>query len=69
MTANDERTPAQRVHDIPLILDALGRAVRDALLMHKRAGNPVAVKRDGEIVMVPPEEIPDLDEVSEPTGE
>ena len=63
MRPKDERTPAERVHDIPLILEALGRAVRDALLVHKRAGNPVAVDRDGQVVMVPPEEIPDLDDL------
>lgn len=32
-------------------------AVREALLDHKRAGNPVAVWRDGKVVIVPPEEI------------
>jgi hypothetical protein len=36
---------------------ALGRAVRHALLMHKRAGNPIAVWRDGRVVIIPPEEI------------
>ena len=32
-------------------------AVREALLDHKRAGNPIAVWRDGKVVIVPPEEI------------
>ena len=32
-------------------------AVREALLMHKRAGNPVAVWRDGKVVLLQPEEI------------
>lgn len=36
---------------------AFRRAVRDALLDHKRAGNPVAVWKDGRVVIVPPEEI------------
>jgi hypothetical protein len=31
--------------------------VREALLDHKRAGNPVAVWRDGKVVIVPPDEI------------
>lgn len=35
----------------------LRRAVRQALLMHKRAGNPVAGWRDGKVVIIPPEEI------------
>ncbi len=40
---------------------ALRGAVREALLMHKRAGNPIAVWKDGQVTLVPPEEIP-LDE-------
>ncbi len=36
---------------------ALRRAVRQALLMHKRLGNPVAAWKDGEVVIIPPEEI------------
>lgn len=35
----------------------LRRAVRHALLMHKRAGNPIAVWRDDRVVIIPPEEI------------
>ena len=33
------------------------RAVNDALRMHKRLGNPIAVWRDGKVVIIPPEEI------------
>lgn len=36
---------------------ALGRAVRRALLEHKRAGNPICTWRDGKVVWIPPEEI------------
>ncbi|HEX7955718.1 MAG TPA: hypothetical protein VF508_02180 [Pyrinomonadaceae bacterium] len=36
---------------------ALRRAVRAALLEHKRAGNPVAAWKDGEVVIIPAEEI------------
>jgi hypothetical protein len=43
---------------------ALARAVRQALLQHKRMGNPVAVWRDGKIVWIEPEEI----DVSEEDG-
>jgi hypothetical protein len=32
-------------------------AVREALLMHKRIGNPVAIWKDGRVVIIPPEEI------------
>jgi hypothetical protein len=33
---------------------ALRRAVRGALVMHKRLGNPIASWRDGKVVIVPP---------------
>jgi hypothetical protein len=36
---------------------AYERAVREALLMHKRAGNPVVVERDGKMVILQPDEI------------
>jgi hypothetical protein len=36
----------------------LRRAVRHALLMHKRAGNPVAVWKDDRLVIIQPEDIP-----------
>ena len=37
----------ERLQDTNLIQKALARAVREALLRHKQAGNPVAVWRDG----------------------
>jgi hypothetical protein len=37
---------------------AVQRAVDEALRQHKRAGNPVAVWRDGQVVWLTPEEIP-----------
>ncbi|MCY3021274.1 MAG: hypothetical protein NTW87_19850 [Planctomycetota bacterium] len=40
-----------------LIDKAIATAVREALLQHKRAGNPVAEWRDGKVVWVPPEQI------------
>lgn len=40
---------------------AITKGVREALLKHKRAGNPVAVSRNGEIVLLQPSDI-------EPTG-
>ena len=35
----------------------LRRAVHDALVRHKHAGNPVAIWRDGKVVLLQPEEI------------
>lgn len=36
---------------------AYERAVREALLKHKQAGNPIAVEQDGKIVILQPDEI------------
>ena len=33
-------------------------AVRDALLRHKERGNPVVIERNGEIVWIRPEDLP-----------
>ena len=48
----------ERLMDIGLIEAALVRAVRNALLHHKRAGNPVADWQDGRVVWVAPDDIP-----------
>jgi hypothetical protein len=53
-----ERQPYERVHDIPLILEQMRLAVREALALHKRMGNPVAVWRDGKVEWIQPEDIP-----------
>jgi hypothetical protein len=37
---------------------AFKRAVRDALRKHKQANNPVAIWRNGKIVILQPDEIP-----------
>jgi hypothetical protein len=39
------------------ISEACERAVREALLKHKLAGNPIAVSRDGKVVILEPDEI------------
>lgn len=36
---------------------AYERAVREALLKHKHAGNPVPIWRDGKVVLLQPAEI------------
>ena len=37
---------------------ALDHAIRDALLLHKQAGNPIATWQGGKVVLVAPEDIP-----------
>ncbi len=52
------RAPVDRVDDIPRILEAMRQAVREALLDHKRAGNPVAVWRNNRVEWIQPEDSP-----------
>jgi hypothetical protein len=56
--SDSDPAPAERIHDLPRILRALRQAVREALLDHKRAGNPVAIWKDGRVEWVQPEDIP-----------
>jgi hypothetical protein len=46
------------LNDSNRIERAVQRAVQDALRLHKRAGNPIAIWRDGKVVWLAPEEIP-----------
>jgi len=48
---------AERLADTALIGSAINRAVREAVLAHARAGNPVATWRDGKVVWIQPAEI------------
>lgn len=57
MKENDTRSIREKLADLELIQNALDRAVREAVLSHARAGNPVAVWRDGKVVWIPPAEI------------
>jgi hypothetical protein len=54
-----EPNPLDRVEDVPRILAAMRRAVREALLEHKRLGNPIAAWREGRMVCLQPDEIPE----------
>ncbi len=50
---NGEEDRIERIFsDEKQITEALQRAVRDAVLAHKRAGNPIAVWRDGKAVLI-----------------
>jgi hypothetical protein len=59
------KIPREVLADGKLIEDIFRRAVRHALLEHKRAGNSIAVWQDGRVVIIPPEEIP----VEDPLGD
>ena len=60
----DSRPPFERLRDLARIQESMALAVQEALAEHKRAGNPVAVWRNGRVEWIPPEEIPDTLEES-----
>jgi hypothetical protein len=51
------RLPLDLCRDAKEIEKVFQLAVREALRMHKCLGNPIAVWKDGKVVIVPPEEI------------
>jgi hypothetical protein len=51
------RSLEERLEDIELIKQALGRGVRQALLRHKQLGLPVCAWRDDKVVWIAPEDI------------
>jgi len=57
MSSEDQRTPAERIDDIPAILKAIRESVREAVLRHKRANRPVPVWRAGRVLWIAPEDI------------
>jgi hypothetical protein len=56
---SEQRTPslAERLADSAVVTAAIGRAVREAVLNHARAGHPIAVWRDGRVVWLEPAEV------------
>ena len=54
---------AEQAEAIELVLQA---GVRRALSIHKRLGNPIAIWKDGKVVIVRPEEIVISPEGSDP---
>ena len=60
MTVKEEHKDriSEALADPEKITQALIKGVREALLKHKQAGNPVVVWKNGKIVWLKPEEIP-----------
>ena len=58
MKKKPEKTIDEIFKEGSLIDKALKKAVQEALVRHKQAGNPIVVWRDGKIVWLKPEEIP-----------
>ena len=57
-----EREYAEFLAEVEAVEAAVQQAVKEALLMHKRAGNPVVGWKDGRVVWVPAEQIDVEDE-------
>ncbi len=54
----DNRPAAERVQDIPRIMQALREAAAEARKRHRQAGVPMAVWRNGRVELIEPEDIP-----------
>jgi len=50
---------ARRRSESERIIAAVKKATAEAVRMHKKLGNPIAVWRDGKVVILQPEQIPD----------
>ncbi len=53
----ETNTPNLLVKYRGVVNAAIEKGVHEALAKHKAAGNPVAVSRDGRVVLLPPDEI------------
>lgn len=56
MNEPDRPSISDLMADRALINKAIGQGVRDAILQHARAGNPVATWQDGKVVWISAEE-------------
>ncbi len=55
----------RRLSDVEAVTDAMNRSLGKAMREHKLMGRSVVSYRDGKVVQIPPEEIPDYDENGE----
>jgi hypothetical protein len=62
-SSESEREDAEFLAEAEAVEAAVQQAVKEALRMHKQAGNPVAGWKDGRVVWVPAEQI-DLEDES-----
>ena len=57
---NDKKMPKDLFYkNSKQVGNALRKAVKDALLMHKKANNPIACWENNKVVIIPPERIPE----------
>jgi hypothetical protein len=55
--APSEKSVGELLSDTERVTDAVRQAGREARLRHKQLGVPLVVWRDGQVVLIPPEEI------------
>ena len=58
----EDRGAAKSLATARQIEVAMNKGIRQALRRHKLLGESIAVSRDGKVVILPPEEIPDFPE-------
>lgn len=58
----------QTIREGTLVDEAIRKAIRDALLMHKRMGDPVVGWKDGKVVWIPADQIDVEEEGAPPAG-
>ncbi len=66
MAQPDDSMPPDDRFDPGAMEAAARRAVEDALLSHKRAGVPIVVWKDGNVAIVPADQIPVTDRARSP---
>jgi predicted ABC-type ATPase len=57
---SESEISSSRLAEAERILAAAGKATAEAIRRHRLLGEPIAVWRDGKVVILPPEQIPDL---------
>jgi hypothetical protein len=57
MNSGEEKDVRSIMLDTNLVEQALYKAEVQAMIRHKRLGNPIVVWRDGKVVWIPAEEI------------
>ena len=62
-------TPEEEAADLARMLRAMTRAVREAVEVHRRMGNPIATWKDGHVVWIQPQDIPPYDPAVDEVGE
>jgi hypothetical protein len=61
---HDPDTLAKLLAETAAVEAAIAESVDEALLMHKRLGNPVASWENGQVVLIPADQIPVSDSPS-----